>query len=54
MLSREEFFQAVQSIGRGRISAQKVTVLMDYLDRNQNGQVEIDELLRAMDEAVPK
>lgn len=53
LLSREEFIDAFHSI-RIEVPLDKLRMLIDYIDRDESGQVEVDEFLNAVFDSVPR
>ena len=53
ILSREEFVEALKKLNLN-IPIDKARMMLNFIDRNENGHVEIEELIRAVFDSVPQ
>lgn len=52
ILTREEFALGLKKLGIG-IPFEKIKIMVQYIDKNENGTISIDEFISALYESIP-
>lgn len=52
-MSREEFLEALKLLNLG-IPIDKARILLDYIDREESGRIEIDIFIQEIFESIPQ